>query len=263
LALVPGIGRTGVHAGIAMSASYVHGAATTPLLGDTIGGALNRAAARFSSRDALISCHQGVSYSYAELLQAVNRVARALLELGVARGQRIGIWSPNNAEWMITQYAAAKIGAVLVNINPAYRPRELEYALNQSGVSVLIAARAFRKTDYVEILLRLIPELARTKAGEPLQTRRVPALRQIVYIGADAHPGGIAWTDFVEMDALVPESDLDARERTLQFDDGINIQYTSGATGSPKGATLSHHNILNNGFSHRSTRPSLAGRSAG
>ena len=147
--------------------AYVHGAATRPLLGDTIGGALNGAAARFGSCPALISCHQQATYTYGALLDAVNRAARALLALGVARGQRVGIWSPNNAEWMITQYAAAKVGAILVNINPSYRLRELEYALNQSGVSVLVAAREFRKTSYVEMLVALMPELTTARGAAP------------------------------------------------------------------------------------------------
>src|ERR687892_146765 len=132
--------------------SYVHGAASIPLLGETIGAALNRTATQFGERDALISCHQDVRYTYAELLEEVDRAARGLLAMGVARGDRVGIWSPNCAEWMITQYAAAKTGAILVNINPAYRLRELQYALNQSGVSVLVAARAWRSTDYTSIV---------------------------------------------------------------------------------------------------------------
>ena len=137
--------------------SYAHGPSSVPLLGQTIGDALNSAAARWGGRDALISCRQKIRFTYGELLTEVNRAARALLALGVERGDRIGIWSPNTAEWAITQYAAAKVGAILVNINPAYRARELEYALNQSGISVLIAARHFRATDYVA-MLRILPD---------------------------------------------------------------------------------------------------------
>jgi fatty-acyl-CoA synthase len=230
-----------------MLPSYVHGPSSTALLGMTIGAALNRAAHEFGHRDALISCHQNLRYTYRELLDEVDRVARGLLALGVQRGDRVGIWSPNLAEWVVTQYAAAKVGAILVNVNPSYRLRELEYALNQSGVSVLVAARRFRKADYVEMLASLMPELHTTGKG-PLHAKAVPALRHVVYLGADGEPGGTAWTELVELGARLPDADLRAREALAQFDDPANIQYTSGTTGAPKGATLSHHNILNNGF---------------
>jgi fatty-acyl-CoA synthase len=214
--------------------SYVHGVGTTPLLADTIGGALNRAAERWGDCDALVACHQQLRYAYRELRDEADRAARALMALGVQRGDRVGIWSGSRAEWMITQYAAAKAGAILVNINPAYRLRELEYALRHSGVSVLITARGFRSTDYVDMLLRLAPAL--------------PALRHVVYLGPDAQPGGIVWADFLELANRIEVGELEARETALQFDEPVNIQYTSGTTGSPKGATLSHHNILNNGY---------------
>ena len=235
------------HEGREVKLSYVHGIGTTPLIADTIGGALDAAAERWGDRDALVARHQQLRFSYRELRDEADRAARALIALGVQRGERVGIWSGNRAEWMITQYGAAKAGAVLVNINPAYRLRELEYALTQSGVSVLVAARRFRSTDYVETLLGLMPELGATGTG-PLQAQRVPALRRVVYLGTDAEPGGITWVEFLDLGNRIAAHDLEAREMALQFDDPVNIQYTSGTTGSPKGATLSHHNILNNGY---------------
>ena len=214
--------------------SYVHGASEVPLLGETIGRNLDRTVARVPDRDALVSVHQGVRLTYAQFLAAVEEVARGLLALGIEPGERVGIWSPNNAEWVICQFATAKVGAILVNVNPAYRTSELAYALGQSGVSTLVLAPRFRQADYLDMLDQVAGQL--------------PALGQRVVLGPDTPAGAMGWDDLREAGAGVPVDRLREREALLQFDDPINIQYTSGTTGFPKGATLSHHNILNNGF---------------
>jgi len=219
---------------MASKPSYVHGASPVALLGETIGQNLDRTAARVPDNDALVSAHQGLRMTYAEFHAAVEEVARGLLALGIEPGERVGIWSPNNAEWVTLQYATAKVGAILVNINPAYRTSELAYALGQSGVSTLVLAPRFRAADYLDMLGQVAGDL--------------PALHRQVVLGPDAPPGAMSWDELRSGAGRVPADRLREREALLQFDNPINVQYTSGTTGFPKGATLSHHNILNNGF---------------
>src|SRR4051794_35154197 len=209
-----------------MEPSYAHGTSATALLGETIGGNLDRTVAAYGEREALVSVHQGLRYTYAELGEAVQRTARALLAAGIEAGDRVGIWSPNCAEWVLVQYATAKLGIILVNINPAYRTSELAYALRQSGCRMLIAATAFKSSDYVAMVEEVRGEL--------------PALEQVVFLDG--------WEEFVARGEGVDDALVAERRQATQFDDPINIQYTSGTTGFPKGATLSHHNILNNGY---------------
>jgi fatty-acyl-CoA synthase len=207
--------------------SYVHGASNVPLLGETIGENLRRTVVRVGDSEALVVRQQGYRASYRELWEQTGRAARALLARGVRKGDRVGIWSPNRFEWVVIQYATARIGAILVNINPAYRTSELEYALKQSGTSFLLLASKFRTADYVSML------------GQVRQN--CPELAQTVVLDDE-------WNALLADAERVSEDELATLEATLQFDDAINIQYTSGTTGFPKGATLSHHNILNNGF---------------
>jgi fatty-acyl-CoA synthase len=211
-----------------MALSYAHGAHPVPLPGETIGANLEATVARHPDRDALVSRHQGLRYTYAELDAEVNTVARALLALGIEVGDRVGIWSPNRAEWMVVQYATAKIGAILVNINPSYRTSELEYVLRQSGCRLLLAAPAFKTSDYV----------AMVKEVRPL----CPALESAIFFESPE------WDELRAGAERVTADELRVRSAELDFTDPINIQYTSGTTGFPKGATLSHHNILGNGF---------------
>jgi fatty-acyl-CoA synthase len=214
--------------------SYMAGPSDRSLLGLTIGAQLDLTTSAAPETEAIVARHQGVRLTYAELHAEVERAARAFLALGVAKGDRVGIWSPNRVEWAIAQYATAKVGAILVNVNPAYRRHELRHAMTAAGVSVLIAARGFHAADYVAML-------DDERAGLPL-------LRTIVLLGGGDLPAwAISWDAFVDAASAVTPHALRERATTLDPDDPINIQFTSGTTGAPKGATLTHHNVLNNG----------------
>ncbi len=234
-----------------LTQSYAQGVSMTPLIGDTIGVHFDKAAERFAGRDALIVRQQNVRLSYGELKEKVDGFAAGLLGLGLSPGDRVGIWSPNNAEWAITQFATAKAGLILVNINPAYRLAELDYALNKVGCTALITADSFKSSDYVGMLRELAPEIDRCAPGK-LLAARLPALRTLIRIGAGERRGFLRFDDVLAMggapQAARPRAALAELAAKLQFDDAINIQFTSGTTGAPKGATLTHHNILNNGY---------------
>jgi fatty-acyl-CoA synthase len=211
-----------------MTDSYARGDTSAAMLDETIGANLDRTVAQFGEREALVSCAQGQRFTYAELGSAVDELARALMAAGLATGDRIGIWSPNCVEWTLVQYATAKLGAILVNINPAYRTSELEYALKQSGCRMLVAAPAFKTSDYRAMIAEVRPSL--------------PELERVVFLDSPD------WEELVARAAEVSAEELRARSEALASDDPINIQYTSGTTGFPKGATLTHRNILNNGY---------------
>jgi fatty-acyl-CoA synthase len=206
--------------------AYANGPSSTPLLGETIGANLRRTAARFAAHDAVVSVHQEQRLSYAELDALVDRVGTGLMRAGIERGDRVGIWAPNSLEWLVVQYATARIGAILVNLNPAYRTHEIEYALRQSETRLLCSATRHKTSDYAA----MVDEV---RGG-------LEALERVVFIDQAADWGSLAE---VEADAEA----LAQRDAALGFDDPINIQYTSGTTGAPKGATLTHHNLLNNG----------------
>jgi fatty-acyl-CoA synthase len=230
-----------------LTQSYVHGVSATPLIGDTIGVHFDKATARWSERDALIVRHQNVRWTYAELKTRVDALAAGLLALGLSPGDRIGIWSPNNSEWVVTQFATAKAGLILVNINPAYRLSELDYALNKVGCKALITADSFKTSDYVGMLRELAPEIERSTPGQ-LRSKRLPALTTLIRIGDDEQRGFLRFADVLGVGGDRHRAQVADLATKLQFDDPINIQFTSGTTGVPKGATLTHHNILNNGY---------------
>ncbi len=208
--------------------SYASGISDTPLLGDTIGDNLDRTAARFGDRDALVEMASGRRWTYREFVADVDALALGMIDAGLVKGDRVGIWAPNQAEWTLTQYATAKLGIILVNINPSYRTHELEYVLNQAGVRMLVAAPSFKTSDYAAMVEEVRP--------------RCEALERVVLLGSPQ------WRELATGSTGVRPERLAEVAETLSADDAINIQYTSGTTGFPKGATLSHHNILNNGY---------------
>ena len=214
--------------------SYVHGASTQPLIGDTIGRYFDAVCAKNGGREALIVRHQGVRLTYGELKGQVDALACGFLRLGLCPGDRIGLWSQNNVEWVLTQLAAAKAGLILVNLNPAYRRRELEYAVRKAGCRALILSPRFKSSCYLDILASVISEL--------------PGLQWSIRLGEERTHGMLNLGDLMGRPTLEELGALEAIGAALQFDAATNIQFTSGTTGSPKGATLSHHNILNNGF---------------
>jgi fatty-acyl-CoA synthase len=214
--------------------SYVSGTSDKPLLGITIGDLFDQIAAEFSDNEAIISRHQNLRLTYRELQQQVNQCARGLIKLGLNKGERVGIWSPNCAEWTITQFATSKLGLILVNLNPNYRTHELEYALEQSGCRAVIVSAPFKTSDYPAMLAEVASNL--------------PHLEIRIRLGSDKSEGFSNWDELLALGNEISDEELAARQQAQQFDDPINIQYTSGTTGFPKGATLSHHNILNNGY---------------
>jgi fatty-acyl-CoA synthase len=229
------------------SKSYVCGSSDQPLIYRTIGDALDLAVEQWGEKQAIVVCHQDIRWSYRELGAAIDAFAAGLLALGLERGDRIGIWSPNNIEWVIAQFATAKAGLVLVNINPAYRKAELIYTLNKVGCKTLILAREFKSSDYVGVLRAVAPAINTSRPGQ-LDLSALPALRSLIVISDEPVAGMFCFDDIAAMAPTDATEQLEKRANLNQPDDAINIQFTSGTTGLPKGATLTHFNVLNNGF---------------
>ena len=234
--------------------SYCHRGGNRPLLGVTIPQHFAEIVRRYPQHEAVVSVPQKRRLTYAQLAQNVDRLAGALLAAGFGKGERIGVWSTNNIEWLLIQLATARIGAILVNINPAYRPDELAYALNKSEIQGLFVIPSFRSSNYLEMLLTLMPELA-TSQPDALRSAAFPLLRRIVVFDparpdqtGSTHPGFTTWAQLQAQGEAVAAAAVDQASAALDIDDGINIQYTSGTTGSPKAVLLTHHNILNNAY---------------
>ncbi|CAM3676321.1 AMP-binding protein [Paracidovorax anthurii] len=236
-----------------LALSHARGVTTAPLIEQTLGAFFAGMAARQPDREALVSVHQGLRFTYAQLHAEARRLASALLGLGLRKGDRVGIWSHNNAEWVLLQLATAQVGLILVNINPAYRTSEVEYALNKVGCKALVAMARFKASDYLAMLRELAPEWAQQAPGQ-LAARRLPHLRTVVWIDGPGQDAGVAGeAGLLRFSALIARGDagdgrVDAAAAALDPYEPINIQFTSGTTGFPKGATLTHRNILNNGF---------------
>lgn len=227
--------------------SYTCGTADFPLLGQSIGEILNEIADRYPDTEALVSPKQGIRLTYRQFREEVNRVARGLMALDINKGDRVGIWAMNYAEWIIVQFATAKIGAIMVNINPAYRTFELEYCLKQSEIKLLILQGRFKTSDYVGMFYETCPEAYESRPGRIL-SEKFPFLKTVVFMGDIPYNGMYQWDELLKKAEQISQDELFERENSLDFDDAINIQYTSGTTGYPKGVVLTHHGVLNNGY---------------
>jgi len=235
------------HILIMVEGSYASGTSTVPLLGMTIGEMVDSIAAKYPDTEAVVSVHQDIRWTYREFIEQVNQVARSLMGLGVEKGDRVGIWAMNYAEWVVVQFATAKIGAIMVNINPAYRTYELEYVLKQAEIQTLIIQGRFKTSDYVGMFYEACPEAFESKPGK-ISSEKFPFLKNAVFLGDIPYNGMYTWDDLLKKADEITMDELIERGEVLTFDDAINIQYTSGTTGFPKGVVLTHHGILNNGY---------------
>ncbi len=227
--------------------SYASGTSTFPLLGMSIGAMLDKISSKYPDTEAIVSVHQNIRWTYREFSEKVNQVARGLMGMGVEKGDRVGIWAMNHAEWVVVQFATAKIGAIMVNINPAYRTYELEYALKQSEIQTFIVQGRFKTSDYVGMFYEACPEAYEAKPGR-ISSEKFPFLKTVIFLGDIPYHGMYTWNEFLKKAEEITSDELIARGDTLAFDDAINIQYTSGTTGFPKGVVLTHHGVLNNGY---------------
>jgi fatty-acyl-CoA synthase len=227
--------------------SYASGTSDIPLMGITIGEMLNTIADTYPETDALVSMEQNIRMTYGEFREQVDELARALMALGVEKGDRVGIWAMNYAEWVIVQFATAKMGAIMVNINPAYRTYELDYVLKQAEIHTLILQGRFKTSDYVGMFYEACPEAIEGRPGR-INSDRFPFLRNVVFMGDIPYNGMYTWDELLAKGDNISPEELKEREESLSFDEPINIQYTSGTTGFPKGVVLTHHNVLNNGY---------------
>ncbi|MGI9235939.1 MAG: AMP-binding protein [Woeseiaceae bacterium] len=231
----------------ALTKSYSCGASTEPIIYETIGNYFDGVAACFADTEALVVCHQDIRWTYAEFKRRIDALAAGLLKLGINPGERVGVWGPNSSEWTLTQMATAKIGAILVNLNPAYRLYELEYAMNKSGCRAIVSSEQFKTSKYLEMLYALAPELETCEPGQ-LKSEKLPDLEIVIRMGDMKSPGMFNFADVCESGGADERVRLEQLKDELRPDDPINIQFTSGTTGNPKGATLTHCNILNNGY---------------